>query len=154
MILLPSKRVSTFLVASLLVGVSSAAAPEAPFKEKGVGTVSSVVPGHLSFAGSGTASHLGKFTEVGSNDFDDQGNIFNGHFTTTASDGATVSGVYSGTFAPQPSGKIQFNLTVTWLEGTGRLTGATGQLNVVALLDAVAPGATFEYEGLGSVVLP
>jgi hypothetical protein len=125
-----------------------------PLKEKCSGTVLQVVPGHLSFAGVGQATYFGKYSMVGSSDFDGLGNLFNGEFVSTLSDGSTIDGVLSGTYSPLPSGQIRFDVTVTWLNGTGRLVGVTGQADVVAVLDAVAPGAAFRYEGFGSLLVP
>jgi hypothetical protein len=153
MLQLLKKRVSTVMAATLLVGLSSATT-DVPLREKGVGTVTSVAPGHIAFAGVGTGTHLGKYTELGSNDFDDQGHIFNGQFLITAADGSTISGTYSGTYTPLSSGKIQFNLSVIYVQGTRRLTGVTGQANVIAVLDDLAPGSAFQYEGFGTLVVP
>lgn len=118
------------------------------------GALTDVVPGSLSFAGEGVATHFGRYTEVGSNDFDDQGNILNGEFTITAADGSTTSGTYSGTYSPLPSGQIRFEVVALWLEGTGRFEGVTGQGTVVAIVDGVAPGAALEYETIGTLVMP
>ena len=153
MLQLLKKRISTVMAATLLVGLSSATT-DVPLREKAVGTVTSLAPGHIAFAGVGTATHLGKYTEVGSNDFDDQGHIFNGQFVITAADGSTISGTYSGTYTPLASGKIQFNVTATYTLGTGRLAGVTGHSNIVAVLDELALGAALQYAGLGTLVLP
>jgi len=148
-----AQRIAGFLAAGVLVGVAVAAS-EAPFKEKGVGTVMVLAPDHIEFAGVGTATHLGKYTEVGGNDLDALGNITNGQFTITAADGSTLSGVYSGTYAPLSTGEIQFTLDVDYQVGTGRLTGVTGEAEVVAVLGTLAPGAKFKYFGVGNLVLP
>ena len=150
-----AKLASSVLVPLVLVGVSSALAlAVVPLKERATGTLTDVAPGSLTFAGEGNASHFGRFSEVGSANFDDVGNVSNGHFTTTTRDGATISGTFSGTYTPLPTGKIRFDLNVAYLSGTGRLAGVTGQADVVAELDGVAPGAALEYEGIGSLVLP
>jgi hypothetical protein len=125
-----------------------------PLKEKCSGTVLQVAPGHLSFAGIGQASYFGKYSMVGSSDFDNLGNLFNGQFVSTLSDGSTIEGVLSGTYTPLPTGQIRFDVAVTFLNGTGRLVGVTGQADVVAVLDGVAPGAAFEYEGIGNLLVP
>jgi hypothetical protein len=147
------KCVAGVLAASVLVGVAVAAS-EVPFKEKGIGTVTNLSLGHIEFAGAGTATLLGTYTEVGGNDFDDQGHVGNGSFAITAADGSTRSGSYWGTYAPLPTGEIQFNLNVSYLVGTGRLTGVTGQSQVVAVLGNLAPASQFQYSGLGSLLLP
>jgi len=81
------------------------------------------------------------------------GNV-SGHDTLLAADGSTISANYTGTYTPLATGQIRFDLSVTWHTGTGRLTGATGQSNLVAFLDGLAPGAAFRYESLGNLVLP
>lgn len=143
---------TTVTATVLLVGVSSAST--VPYRERSSGTLTDVVPGHLSFNGQGRATILGNYTSVGDNSFDDQGHVLDGHITVTTQDNATATGVYSGTYAPLSSGQIQFTVTVTWQSGTGRLTGVTGQADVVALIEAVAPGGAFRAEGLGRLVLP
>jgi len=148
-----AKSVSGVLAAGLLVGVAVAAA-EVPFKAKGIGTVTSLVPGHIEFAGVATGTHLGKYIEVGGNDFDLVGNISNGSFTITAADGSTLSGIYSGTYAPLPTGELKFTLNVQYQIGTKRLTGVTGQAELVAVLPNLAPGTVFQYRGIGSLLFP
>ena len=118
------------------------------------GNAIDVVPGLMTFAGTGTATHFGRYTIVGRHNVDELGNVFNGEFTTTAADGSTISGIHSGTYAPLPSGKIQFNVHVSWLEGTGRLAGVTGEGDVTAVLDAAEPGAAFEYVTRGTLSFP
>jgi hypothetical protein len=133
---------------------SAARAKTEPQKEHCKGTLTSVVPGTLFFAGRGVATHFGKYTIVGSNDFDNEGNVLNGRFTTTAADGSTISGIYFGTYTALASGQVRFDVHVLWLEGTGRLAGVTGEADVVALLDGVSPGAAFEYLTRGTLTFP
>ena len=147
------KCVAGVLAASVLVGVAIAAS-EVPYKEKGFGVVTSLAPGHIEFASSGTATHIGKFTEIGGADFDDQGHITSGAFVFTAKDGSTLSGTLFGTYAPLPTGELQFTLNASYQVGTGRFTGVTGQAEVVAVLQSLVPGAAFQYQGLGSLLLP
>ena len=85
------------LVLTFIAGqmqVIAAPAQTVPHKEHCRGTLTNVVPGTLFFAGRGVATHFGKYTIVGSNDFDNAGNVLNGEFTTTAADGSTISGIY------------------------------------------------------------
>src|SRR5262245_49224927 len=65
-----------------------------PHKEHCTGTLTDVVPGTLFFAGVGRATHFGRYSIEGNNDFDALGNVLNGEFTTTAADGSTISGTY------------------------------------------------------------
>jgi hypothetical protein len=133
---------------------SAVRAQTVPHKERCTGTLTSVVPGTLHFAGTGNATHFGKYTITGSNDFDDEGNVLNGEFTTTTLDGSTITGVYEGTYTPLPDGRIRFDVHVLWIEGTGRLEGVTGEADVVAFLDGVTPGAAFEYVTKGTLTFP
>jgi hypothetical protein len=132
----------------------SAWAQTVPHKEHCTGTLTDVVPGTLFFAGQGEATHFGLYTIEGSNDFDADGNVFGGVFTTTAADGSTISGIYAGTYTPLADGKVRFDVHVHWLEGTGRLAGVTGEADTVAILDGVAPGAAFEYVTRGTLTFP
>jgi hypothetical protein len=125
-----------------------------PHREHATGTLTDVVPGTLYFAGTGTAAHFGRYTITGSNCFDDQGNVLNGTFTTTAADGSTISGIYSGTYTVLSDGTVRFDVQVQWLEGTGRLARVTRDADVVAYLDGVYPGAGFEYFTVGTLTLP
>jgi hypothetical protein len=142
------------LVGSLTLAASAGAGPTVPHKERCAGTIRAVLPGTLFFAGEGNATHFGEYSIVGSNDFDADGNVLNGEFITTAADGSTISGVYEGTYTPLPNGQVRFDVHVLWLEGTGRLEGVTGEGDVVAILDGVAPDAAFTYQTLGTLTFP
>ena len=153
MLRLVTKLVSTALVPLVLVGIASAAVV-VPYKERSAGALTDVVPGHLSFAAEGRATYLGLYTMEGSNDFDLAGNVLNGAITLTSRDGSTISGSFAGTYAPLETGQVRFEVIVTWLAGTGRLEGVTGDAAVVAVVDGVAPGAAFRAQGFGNLVLP
>src|SRR5262245_40782390 len=147
-------------IAALSVG-GAAAGTTLPHREKCKGTLIDVLPPGpddplptLLFAGTGRATHFGEYTIEGSNDFDDQGRVLNGQFTTTTADGSTISGVYEGSYTPQLDGTVRFDVHVQWLEGTGRLAGVTGEAEVVAILDGVMPGAAFEYVTRGTLIFP
>jgi hypothetical protein len=149
------------LVAGLSLASPAHAQVTVPHKEHCKGTLTDVLlptPTHplpsLLFAGVGQATHFGKYSVEGSNDFDDQGNVLNGEFTTTVADGSTISGVYEGTYTPLPDGTVRFDVHVLWLEGTGRLAGVTGEADTVAFLDGVFPGAAFEYFTDGTLTFP
>lgn len=153
--MLRSLRVlATIGMAMTLLSTTSAAQVTLPHREHCNGTVTAAVSGKLFFKGQGVATHFGRYIIEGSNDFDVLGNISNGVFTTTSSDGSTISGIYSGTSVVLPSGKIRFDVSATWLGGTGRFEGVTGRGEVVAILDGVTPGAAFEYNTLGFLLVP
>ncbi len=151
------RSLANLLVVVMTLGLfaaPAAARPTIPIREHCEGTVTNALPGTLFFAGEGVGSHWGRYSIEASNDFDAQGNITNGEFTTTAADGSTISGIYSGTYSALPSGKIRFDVTAQWLVGTGRLEGVTGVGVVVAILDGVTPGSAAEYDTVGFLVLP
>jgi hypothetical protein len=125
-----------------------------PHKEHCAGTLTRVEPGKLHFAGEGNATHFGKYSISGSNEFDDQGNVKNGEFTTVAADGATISGDYSGTYTVLADGRIRFDVHVHWTQGTGRLAGVTGEADTTAFLTGLQEGATFTYDTLGTLTFP
>jgi hypothetical protein len=144
------------LVPCLLAVVAFAGAANAqsvPYKEKSAGALTTVAPDHVGFAAKGQATHFGLYTIVGGNDLDALGNVLNGQLAVLTADGATIQGVYSGTYTPLPTGEVRFEVSVTWFGGTGRLSGVTGQASVDAMVDAVAPGAGFSAEGFGSLLL-
>jgi hypothetical protein len=125
-----------------------------PHREQCSGILTDVQPGVLFFAGSGVASYFGRYSIEGSNNFDNLGNVTDGVFTTMAADGSTISGIYFGTYAPLAGTQVRFNVHVEWQQGTGRLEGVTGQAEVVAILEDVAPGAAFEYVTDGTLTFP
>jgi hypothetical protein len=86
-------------------------------------------------------------------EFDEQGNLFNGEFTTTAADGSTISGVYSGTFTVLDEDLGRSELHVIWLEGTGRFEGVTGEGTVVCI-HGLHVGAALEYVTQGVLAIP
>src|SRR5262245_40685781 len=147
-----TKLVSTAIATLVLVGVSSALS-SVPYRERSAGTLTDVTPGHLSLAGVGRATYFGSYSLQAANDFDEVGNVFNGHVTLTTADDSTITGIYSGSYAPLSSGKVRLEVTVTWTSGTRRLEGLTGEAEVVALVDGVAPGAAFQAQGFGNLVL-
>lgn len=150
-------RALTQLVPCLLAVAAFAGAASAqsvPYKEKSAGALTTVAPDHVGFAAKGQATHFGQYTIVGGNDLDALGHVLDGQLAVITADGATIQGSYSGTYTPLPTGQVRFEVSVTWFDGTGRLSGVTGQANVVAMVDAVAPGAGFAAEGFGSLVFP
>jgi hypothetical protein len=141
------------LVSALGIGGDSHA-HTVPHKEHCQGTLTRVVPGTLYFAGEGEATHFGKYTITGSNDFDAAGHVLDGKFTTIAADGSTISGVYAGTYTVLGPDQVRFDVHVLWLEGTGRLAGVTGEADTVAFLNGVATGSHFEYVTNGTLTFP
>ena len=144
---------------ALVLGLASFAQADSPvpLKENANGQLTNVVlpvgetPGHMDFVAVGQATQLGKYNEVGGHDFYPDGTLF-GEFETTAADGATISGMYYGTFHPIEGGLVQFDVTAEWLLGTGRLEGVTGSGSVVAVLDPAT--GRFHLDSDGTWILP
>jgi hypothetical protein len=106
----------------------------------------------MTWVGEGRATHMGKYAEVGAHNFtapDAQGAglVLNGVFHSTAANGATIAGTYSGTYQFLPDNLVRFDVTAIYLRGTGRLTGVTGQGQVVALLDTTT--GEFHFDTVG-----
>jgi hypothetical protein len=125
-----------------------------PYRDRAQGTLLELLPDRMDFAAQGSATLFGKYSIEGSHNYDLMGNVTGGVFTTTTEDGATISGIYSGTYALQPDGSVLFAVFVEWLVGTGRLAGVTGTAEFHATLDTLQPGATVRYVGRGTLTLP
>ena len=92
-------------------------------------------------AGSGTATHIGKYTIVNSHCVDPStGALTVGRFVKTTANGDQLFGSYVGTATlvqpPAPIGIFQVSGTVTFTGGTGRFDGATGTSDMVGTLQA------------------
>jgi hypothetical protein len=108
-----------------------------------------------SFAGTGLNSIIGKYKIKGSHVADiATGQILDGQFTTTAHDGSTISGTYSGTFTEVATGVFQYEVRVYWLKGTGDLEGVIGVADVVAVVKGTDVGSPFVYLTDGAWLLP
>jgi hypothetical protein len=137
------------------------AGPTVPHKEKASGVihVSEVLPNSTiavqEWTAVGRATHMGKYTQVGSHKANlATGEIFDGVFVSTAADGSTVFGTFSGTFTINGDGSVSYSVTAIWLGGTGRLAGITGIAEVQALATGAAPGSTFVYVTEGTWTRP
>jgi hypothetical protein len=81
--------------------------------------------------GSGTATHVGRYTITNSHCLDlATGAFTNGTFVKTAANGDQLYGTYSGLgtviVAPAPVGRFQIAGTLTFTGGTGRFAGVSG----------------------------
>lgn len=103
-------------------------------------------PGHMDFVASGHATHLGNYTETGGHDFYADGTLV-GEFESTAANGDKISGIYYGTFQVLEGGIGRFDVTIEWLEGTGRLDGTTGIGSAVAFMDLATGKFYFDADG-------
>jgi hypothetical protein len=122
-----------------------------PHKEHCVGTITSYAPGAVAYTGQGVGTQFGQYTIVGSHAVDEQGNIFNGTFTSTAADGSTIHGIYTGSASLVGNGVARSDLHVTWLGGTGRFDGVVGQGDVVCFHGTTA-GSAMEYSTEGTLM--
>lgn len=142
--------------ATAAVGTASASAGKIPMKAEDagaatiVGGAAPVIQTHDT--GSGTATHLGRFTLDAREDVNlATGAITDGSFTFTGVHGDTISGTYSGSALPGLTGYVVLG-PITG--GTGRFAGATGDLTWTGTLDPVAFTFTDEITGTISVSGP
>jgi hypothetical protein len=115
-----------------------------PHKEHCLATITTFTADTIEYAGSGNATHLGRYTIVGGHHYDADGNLFDGDFVSTAADGSTLFGVYTGTTTILPDGTGRSDLHVQWIGGTGRLAGVSGEGDVVCFHGLIV-GAALEY---------
>jgi hypothetical protein len=147
-----SAAVLLSLLASHHYGSPVMAGPTVPHKESCDGQVAFPAPGTLAFAGQGVATHMGRYSISGGNQITLNGQIINGTFTSVAADGATISGIYFGTYTNLPNNLVRFDVTAVWLQGTGRLAGVTGRGAVVAIVNL--SNNTYHYDTLGTWTFP
>jgi hypothetical protein len=138
------KRKLSWMAAVVTVGAfvfaaGAGAGDGVPFK--GTDAFSSVVIGASGSTiqtvdtGAGIATHLGRFTMVGSETVDFASlTVTNGAFTLTAANGDTVSGTYSGTVLPGLTGYL---VSGPITAGTGRFARTTGTIVFHGVFDAV-----------------
>jgi hypothetical protein len=89
--------------------------------------------------GSGTATHIGKYTIVNSHCVDPiTGALTGGTFVKTAANGDQIFGTYAGTAtviqAPAPIGIFSLSGTIEFTGGTGRFAEATGTTSMTGTL--------------------
>ena len=153
-----SRSLKQFIIALSVVTLacltaSRAPAQTVPHRERCSGTITNNSPTAIEYACQGVATSFGKYTIVGGHEFDPNGNIFNGGFTSTAADGSTIWGIYIGTTTILPDGRGRSDLHVLWIGGTGRFEGASGEGEVVCF-HGLSSGARLEYVTEGTLTLP
>jgi hypothetical protein len=94
----------------------------------------------IGFAIDGVLSHLGRMTGGGTNCTEftlgmQSVPIWDGIAIVTAADGSTLTLAYEGQQGAPVNGVAPFSHSDTVVAGTGRFTGATGQLTVEGLID-------------------
>jgi hypothetical protein len=137
----------------------SVSAKTVPHKENASGTIDSLsfpIPGIAiqEWSGVGTATTMGRYTQSGAHAIDLATGEVNGVFTSTAADGSTVFGTYDGTVTEIEPGVFLFDVTAHWLGGTGRLEGIIGEAEVLAVVNGIAAGSTFNYSDEGFWIRP
>jgi hypothetical protein len=153
------KALLALVAASVLCFAGTGAAQTVPHKEKASGTIHasefiSPTVALQRWTAEGTGTQLGKYTETGHHTADLVSGAIDGEFTITAADGATISGIYSGSFTINGDGTVSYEVTAYYLRGTGRLRGVTGVTEVEALATGVTSGSTFHYEDEGHWIFP
>jgi hypothetical protein len=161
---------SVLVLAAVIIGIVMAGGDQQrPFKatsfewvtEEGVIEGSDCPMFTVLSEGSGTATHLGKFTVVRRHCFTPPdhpafdpavGPMHDGVYTITAANGDTIHGAYSGGLEPTefgPEGPIKGIITspTTIDGGTGRFADAQGEYLTVGDYDLAADEGDFEMDG-------
>jgi hypothetical protein len=136
-----------------------------PFKMKSEDGSMIVIPtglttGSTVFELSGTATHIGKFTAVGSNDYVVTGLTtgvgHNGVLNLVSANGDEIYVNYTGSWIINSEGLYDYTLNMSFNSGTGRFVGITGEITVLAVAENVEPGnplsKTVTAEGDGWVL--
>jgi hypothetical protein len=106
----------------------------------------------IGFAGSGIATHLGRFTGTGTNcttfDLATQAvPVFDGSATFIAADRSTITTRYEGTQAAPVGGVATTTTTHTVVGGTGRFADAAGVWESTGTIDFLTGTATATLSG-------
>ena len=137
-------------VAVSLASVAVAVAAETPFK----GTLNAVETSHLVFPiasvdreGTGTATHLGKYTEHATLQVNVLTGSSTGAATFTAANGDTLTASITGQSTPTSPGVLSIVEVYTITGGTGRFAGATGTLTLESTLNLATEASTGTFSG-------
>jgi len=141
---LRNQAVMLVLLAGL--GAVSAAQAQVPHKEASSGQIFNVTATQFEFASEGHGTHFGKYSEHGVTRYYDDGTC-EGEFHVTAADGSKLGGIFYGTFFDLGGGFTGFDVTVEWLEGTGRLAGTTGIGSATATVENATGKAEISARG-------
>jgi hypothetical protein len=159
-------KVGFVLTCIAILGLAGPATggPTVPHRESTDGQLtSSINPtatnplGSQTWVAKGKATHMGNYSEVGGHNFTAPnalgvGLILYGKFSSTAADGATISGTYSGTYTLLANNMVQYTVTPIYVQGTGRLAGVTGKGTAVALLNGTT--GTFHFDTVATWTFP
>jgi hypothetical protein len=124
-------------IASLCLAQAAGAGESIPFKGRDVGTFA--LPGtcadgslRVVIEGSGTATHLGRYTYEADECFNPVTGAFSGLPIITAANGEQLFGTYTGQVAPTGDpGVVSYVEQMAIAGGTGRFAGASGTFEVV-----------------------
>ena len=146
-------RHSIMLTIVLLLGAIPVAAVERPFALNGSGVAAFITDDAGNIIGanvtaSGTATHLGRWTTVGTVTFTPDNGVLRSHaeVTLTAANGDKLESVLDGALDPATGtdhGILRF------VGGTGRFQGASGSCDFVVTLNPLTGG--FEFTSVGSI---
>jgi hypothetical protein len=147
------------ITAFILLGTVSVMAIERPFalNAKGVATFSTdgagnPISAHVS--SSGTASHLGLVTNVGTINFSpDPANpgriLTSGSGTMTAANGDTVQLELNGALEPSDGATVTDKFVIRFVGGTGRFAGAHGDGKGIVVVNLLT--GAFEITMVGDI---
>ena len=137
-------------VAVSLASVAVAVAAETPFK----GTLNAVETSHLVFpiasidrAGTGTATHLGKYTEHATFQVNVLMGTSTGASTFTAANGDTLTASVTGRSTLTSPGVLSIVEVYTITGGTGRFAGATGTFTLESTLNLATGVSSGTFSG-------
>lgn len=144
-----TRRITMFLAGAILTGAlaaPAAAADQRPITGQFSALAAPAEPRcgadalTLGFEIRGTAAHLGAFSGTGSNCTEftlavSAVAVWDGRATFTAADGSTIDTVSEGTQDAPVGGRATFAIEHTVVDGTGRLSGATGEWLVTGVID-------------------
>lgn len=150
-------RISTAILLGFALGTHAFAGQAlgavVPFKGRDVGGFE--LPGTCSdgsaqvvISGSGTATHLGRYTFASNECFDPTSGEFSGTPAFRAANGDTIVGTYSGqVFGTDDPDVIRYEEELRITGGTGRFSGASGTITVLGLADLASLSYSQTFTG-------
>ena len=90
---------------------------------------------------------FGKMTVVGVQEINFAAGTQSGERTFTARNGDVLRAVHTGTSAPGAPGTVNFSATMTFVGGTGRFAGVSGEARASGMATLATTSASFRLEG-------
>jgi hypothetical protein len=90
---------------------------------------------------------FGPMTVAGTQEINLAAGTQSGERTFTARNGDVLRAVHTGTSAPGAPGTVNFSATMTFVGGTGRFAGATGEARASGTATVATTSASFKLEG-------